>query len=226
MNIKTYDELENLTIEELEANRTEKGTFKSYTYYIVKNCGEYGTCLFVTHRNNIIYIDEQLFYDNDITYEELIKAMKSKLATKIFDFAELQAVTSYTDYRDKMDFLNNRYSKIYNAVSCFKREEELTEEQRETKAKGHFAKRISFAYYNNQEEVEQLNLLYDDLKNAIVECLKDEKQQEIAIRYELRNYECFYTYDIEDVLFLKDYGISEQKIIEVFKKCLKQNDNF
>ena len=96
------------------------------------------------------------------------------------------------------------------------------QEKRETKAKGHFAKRISFAYYNNQEEVEQLNLLYDDLKNAIVECMKDEKQQEIAIRYELANYECFYTYDIQDVFFLKDYGISEQKIIEVFKKCLKQ----
>lgn len=218
MIINTYDELKNLTIEQLEENKAEKGTFKNYTYYVLNDCGNYGTCLFVVGNNNIIYIDEQIQYSSTYSQEEVITKMKDRLQSEIFNLNEFNVVTSYRDYRNKMDFLNNTYQELYNAVSIYTNNEELTAEQQELKEKGVFATRISFCYYKNEEELTQLYTLLDNLEKALLECLKDEQQKEKAILYELHNYECFYTYDIEDILFLTEYGITEQEIINVFNK--------
>lgn len=225
MIINTYDELKNLTIEQLEENKAEKGTFKDYTYYVLNDCGNYGTCLFVVGNNNIIYIDEQIQYSSTYSQEEVITKMKDRLQSKIFNLNEFNVVASYRDYRNKIDFLNNTYQELYNAVSIYTNNEELTAEQQELKEKGVLATRISFCYYKNEEELTQLYTLLDNLEKALLECLKDEQQKEKAILYELNNHECFYTYDIEDILFLIEYGITEQEIINVFNKYKNKYDD-
>ena len=225
LTINKYEELKNLTIEQLEENKAEKGTFKDYTYYVLNDCGSYGTCLFVVGNNNIIYIDEQIQYNSTYSQEEVITKMKDRLQCKIFNLNEFNVVTSYRDYRNKMDFLNNTYPELYNAVSIYTRDEDLTVEQKKLKKNGMLATRISFCYYKNQEELTQLYTLLDNLEKALLECLKDEEQKEKAILYELNNHECFYTYDITNVLFLTTYNITEKEIAKVFNKYKNKYDD-
>ena len=177
--INTYDELKNLTIEQLEENKAEKGTFKDYTYYVLNDWGNYGTCLFIVGNNNIIYIDEQIQYNSTYSQEEVITKMKDRLQSQIFNLNEFNVVTSYRDYRNKRNFLNNVYQNLYNAVSIYTNNEELTAEQQELKEKGVLATRISFCYYKNEEELTQLYTLLDNLEKALLECLKDDQQENL-----------------------------------------------
>ena len=84
LTINNYEELENLSIKTLEENATEKGTYKSYTYYFVDTKPYYDTCLFVVGNNKIIYIDEQLQYSNELTTEQAKEMMLNKMKSKIF----------------------------------------------------------------------------------------------------------------------------------------------
>lgn len=220
LTINEYEELKNLSIKTLEENATEKGTYKSYTYYFIDTKPYYNTCLIVVGNNKIIYIDEQLQYDNKLTTEQVKDKMLNKMKTKIFDLTEFSKVESYTEYLNKLDFLNNIYRHLYNSVSVYNNTP--TRQEKMIKGKNFYANNIAFCYFENAEELELLNILYKNLEIAIKECLRDEKQQEQAIEYEIYNHETTYTFDLTELAFLTHYGITTQKIKETFNKVLKK----
>jgi hypothetical protein len=56
-----------------------------------------------------------------------------------------------------------------------------------------------------------------DLKDKIKNL--DKKEREKAIEYELSNYECYYTCEIDNALdSLKEYGISREEVVRVYQK--------
>lgn len=220
LTINEYEELKNLSIKTLEENALEKGTYKSYTYYFIDTKPYYDICLIVVGNNKIIYIDEQLQYDNKLTTEQVKDKMLNIMKTKIFDLTEFSKVESYVEYLNKLNFLNNIYRHLYNSVSVYNNTP--TKEEKSIKDKNFYANNIAFCYFENAEELEFLNILYKDLEHAIRECLQDEKQQEQAIEYEIYNHETTYTYNLTDIAFLIQYGITAQKIKETFNKVLKK----
>lgn len=220
LTINNYEELENLSIKTLEKNATEKGTYKSYTYYFIDTKPYFDSCLLVVGNGKIIYIDEQLQYNNKLTTEQIKDKMLNKMKTKIFDLTEFSKVESYAEYLNKLDFLNNIYRHLYNSVSVYNNTP--TRKEKRIKGKNFYANNIAFCYFENAEELELLNILYKNLEIAIKECLRDEKQQEQAIEYEIYNHETTYTYNLTDIAFLIQYGITAQKIKETFNKVLKK----
>lgn len=61
-------------------------------------------------------------------------------------------------------------------------------------------------------------------KNGKILFLKENNSYDI-IKYELANYECFYTHDLEDAFcVLADYGFSYEQVLEVFHKELPKYD--
>tara|TARA_R110000851_G_scaffold39729_7_gene100723 strand:+ start:1056 stop:1439 length:384 start_codon:yes stop_codon:yes gene_type:complete len=68
-----------------------------------------------------------------------------------------------------------------------------------------------------------------DLKQARIDAVakdKEENTAEAIIERELSNYECYYTYDIDDAISsLSDYGYSNDKILEVFHATKGRHDD-
>lgn len=69
-----------------------------------------------------------------------------------------------------------------------------------------------------------------DWANVIAEGIKQdlkENGKEKIINRELENYECYYTGDVtEAVYYVSDYGITEQEVIEVYRKNKDNYDLF
>lgn len=69
-----------------------------------------------------------------------------------------------------------------------------------------------------------------DWANVIAEGIKQdlkENGKEKIINRELGNYECYYTGDVtEAVYYVSDYGITEQEVIEVYRKNKDNYDLF
>lgn len=221
--INSYEELENIGVDILEKESKIKDNFKNYKYYILETGGYYGVCLFVAYDNRIIYIDEQLHYNNTTT-DQATQKMLIKMSKKIFNFDEFDIVEDYNDYNNKIDFLNNYYSKMYNSVSIYKTDNATIYEHKIIK-NGFLATRIAFRYFEKEEDLDRLYELYDKTEKAIIECLKDKTKREQAILYELENYECFYTWDTSRVLFLTAYGIKKEEIAQVFNDHLKEHED-
>ena len=222
--IDSYDELENLSITELEKNYFKKAQYKNYTYYFVRTIGYYGICLIVVANDKVIYIDEELQYNIKIykTKTAIKDAMLKKMQSKMFNLDEFNIVTDYDEYLNKIDFLNNYYTKMYNSVSYY-RTNEATPKQKKIIAKNYFADKISFCYFDNKEDLDRLNELHQQVCNAVVECLKDKDKKEQAILFELENHECFYTWELQPLGFLLAYGITANEIKQVFDKHLKEH---
>ena len=222
--IDSYDELENLSITELEQNCFKKAQYKNYTYYFVRTIGYYGICLIVVANDKVIYIDEELQYNIKIykTKTAIKDAMLKKMQSKMFNLDEFNIVTDYDEYLNKIDFLNNYYTKMYNSVSYY-RTNEATPKQKKIIAKNYFADKISFCYFDNKEDLDRLNELHQQVCNAVVECLKDKDKKEQAILFELENHECFYTWELQPLGFLLSYGITANEIRQVFDKHLKEH---
>ena len=222
--IDSYDELENLSITELEKNYFKKAQYKNYTYYFVRTIGYYGICLIVVANDKVIYIDEELQYNIKIykTKTAIKDAMLKKMQSKMFNLDEFNIVTDYDEYLNKIDFLNNYYTKMYNSVSYY-RTNEATPKQKKIIAKNYFADKISFCYFDNKEDLDRLNELHQQVCNAVVECLKDQDKKEQAILFELENHECFYTWELQPLGFLLAYGITANEIKQVFDKHLKEH---
>jgi|14BtaG_2_1085337.scaffolds.fasta_scaffold11058_3 hypothetical protein len=72
---------------------------------------------------------------------------------------------------------------------------------------------------NAREFHEVLMNAMNEHKAYMRNLLEDTKEREELIKYELNNYECFYTGDIyQCVESLKEYDISRDEIAEVFQK--------
>lgn len=222
--IDSYDELENLSITELEKNYFKKAQYKNYTYYFVRTIGYYGICLIVVANDKVIYIDEELQYNIKIykTKTAIKDAMLKKMQSKMFNLDEFNTVADYEEYLNKMDFLNNYYAKMYNSVSYY-RTGKATPKQKKIIAKNYFADKISFCYFDNKEDLDRLNELHQQVCNAVVECLQDKDKKEQAILFELENHECFYTWELQPLGFLLGYGITANEIRQVFDKHLKEH---
>lgn len=220
--INSYEELENLSVKDIEENYYKKENYKNYTYYLVGTKGYYGICLFVIVNNRIIYRDMELHYQTYKTKKEIEQAMIEKMQNSIFNLDEFDKVESYKDYLNKIDFLNNYYDKMYDSISIY-RTDKATAHQKEIINKNFLAKTISFCYFDNKEDLDRLEDLHNRVETAVIECLKDSEQKEQAILYELENHECFYTWDISDILFLGSYGITREEISAVFHKYLKEH---
>lgn len=224
--IDSYDELENLSITELEQNCFKKAQYKNYTYYFVRTIGYYGICLIVVANDKVIYIDEELQYNTTIykTKTAIQNAMLKKMQSKMFNLDEFNTVADYEEYLNKIDFLNNYYAKMYNSVSYY-RTNETTPKQKKIIAKNYFADKISFCYFDNKEDLDRLNDLLAQLEKAILVCLKDQDKKEQAILFELENHECFYTWELQPLGFLLGYGITANEIRQVFDKHLKEHED-
>ena len=58
-------------------------------------------------------------------------------------------------------------------------------------------------------------------KKELAELRKDEKNKAKAIEYELSNYECYYTGDIDDVVELFEGVFTREEIQEVYKNIIE-----
>lgn len=220
--IENYHQLENLTLAELEDNCTEKGNYKDYTYYFIDTQPYYDLCLIVVGNNKIIYIDEQLQYSEKLTQEQVKEKMLTTMQSKIFDLTEFGKVANYKEYLNKLDFLNNIYRHLFNSVSVYNGTP--TKEEKAIIDKGFYAKKIAFCYFEKQEELALLDVLYSNLEDAIKECLQDEEQQKKAIEYEIINHETMYSHELGELAFLMSYGIKAQTIKNVYAEFCRTHE--
>lgn len=217
--IGSYDELENLSITELEKNYFKKAQYKNYTYYFVRTIGYYGICLIVVANDKVIYIDEELHYNN-LTKNQLVTKLTAKATKELYTEHELmEDITDYMDYWHKLNYLNNYYQKQCESVSIY---HDHTQAEKEN---WHYANFISFCYYKEEKDYNKLCELFDHIEQQHHEKLNEENYFRNAIAYELSN--CEYIYGGYDSLYraLGSLGLTPKTLTKEQERITQEEIN-
>lgn len=186
--INKYEELENITEEQAKATTFKTIKIKDFEGYFIHTQGYYGIVFLIYKNNRLVYIDEQLHYNHIKSNKELFTTMIKKANRELFTNKELmEDITDYTDYTQKINFLNNYFQKTCESVSIY---DSITEEQEKS---WYLAPFISFCYYKNITDYEKLKTMYEHLKTQHKQRLvTNSKYFRDAISYELYNHEVIY----------------------------------
>lgn len=83
------------------------------------------------------------------------------------------------------------------------------------------------ACYCDKNTVKQFVYEYNEIHRKAKELFLNENNKEDIIKYELSNYECYYTGDISEAYeVLKSYNFTIDEVREVYRKELQNMDDF
>ena len=220
LKIENYEQLEQLTEQQAKENSTKEVKIKDFNGYFVNTTPYYGLTLLVYKNTHLVYIDEQIQYNNK-KGKNLITTMIDRATAKLYAQNELiDELQDYTDYCNKMNFLNNYYQKQCEAVSIY------NEKGKQAKADGwHYADFISFCYYKDKQDYNTLKETYNNIEKQHHEKLNEENYFRNAIADELSN--CEYIYGGYDSLCraLDSLGLTPKTLTEQQKSITQEEIN-
>lgn len=218
LKIENYEELEILREEQASKFAIQKNSIKDFNGYIVATAGYFGLVLLVYKNDNLVYIDEQLHYPNELADDEIVAKMIEKANQKLFAEHEIeQPLKNYTDFWLKLDFLNNYYSKYHNGISMYNADEKCKN--------WYFAGFISFCYYKKEEDFNNLKKLYEKLTEQHLKKLNTKAYFNKAIKFELANHEAMYGGWDSVINALNSIGLTLENLTDWQKIATKQAYN-
>ena len=219
LGIYTYQELEQMTVEQLKEYAFMVKPLKDeYTIYAVNTLPYYGVVISVAYGERIIYRDVQLHYHHYENSLQGVKRMLEKAKYSVLSDEELTApLDEYTDYRNRMNFLNNIAPKKWEYVSMFCIGASSEEEKRFIENAYPCAK-IGFCYFKEKEAVEYIEKMLKAVECLHEAAMRRENYFRKAISYELANHEAGYTCRYDDAL--AGMGILYSKLSPEFQSIV------
>ena len=194
VHIENYEQLQSPVKSEIEAKAICKWDYKGYTCFLVDSEPFYYGVLYIYNNNKLIKYNSYVF-EHVRTLEAAEKNCLTFIKNHLFTLEELKDFTSYADYRNKVDFLNNTARKHFEHVSAY---DEVSEKKKES---WYYTPNICFCYFKDKAAADLINNSYDTLyKNYSDRILKDLDLFREAISYELSNHEACITCDVEESL--------------------------
>lgn len=223
--IENYEKLKGMSEEQLKENCIFSEDFKGYNIYLIKSEPYYGLITYVIKNGNFIYSSQT--YKREISdYLSHFEQEMKYLNNLLFTDEELQKIGNYRDYRNKVDFINNRLQREYKFVSIWG---EKTPENEEFIKKGYYLNKICFGYVDTKEAQERILSLYENLEKQHWE--KIEKRLDYfrsAVAFELSNHEAGYTGEYEEGLRAVGYrfeNLTAERQNIVIQELRKQMKN-
>ena len=219
LKIEKYEQLEQITEQQAKENATKEIKIKDFNGYFVNTEPYYGLTLFVYKNTHLVYIDEELHYNN-LTKNQLVTKLTAKATKELYTENELfEDITDYMDYWHKLNYLNNYYQKQCESVSIYN---DHTQAEKEN---WHYANFISFCYYKEEKDYNKLCEMFDHIEQQHHEKLNEENYFRNAIAYELSN--CEYIYGGYDSLCraLGSLGLTPKTLAEEQKRITQEEIN-
>ena len=201
-----YEQIENLTEEDVKEHSEEQTTIKGYNCYFINLPPYFNYSVLVYKNGHHIIEDFELHHSNKNGDKEALKKLYiENLKNRLFTPEEIDTPIMTHLEEDRKDyFVKNYYYKQYDHLSLFyigdKQKEEL---ERKINEEGYkYGVRAAFSSFKTEEEQK-------DVANIINTFIKRQKEYKKKgginyfrehIRYELFNHEYGYTIDPTDAL--------------------------
>ena len=227
-----WDDMTSATLEQLERVAIIKKRVKGFDAFLVKCAPHYGFTWFAFENGEGITESRCIYIESSIHYKlnsyggsnyRMIRAMLEKVEKTLFTDEELNApIKDYDEYRRKDYFVRNylpRRWKYESAFHIIRSEQE--EQEREERIRRHFPyySQVAFAYFPLSGCVDYLKKRAEIVEKRYQEFMSNAEQRESAILYELFNYECFYSWDLDGVIdHFRGTGITAAEIQKVFNR--------
>lgn len=187
--ISRYELEEKMNEFQINEIALEKISHKGFNSYIVKdNNGNFEELNCITFYNG-----EKIKYVCNIDYVANVKGLvnyieycKKELNKKLFTKEDVKTISNYTDYRNKVDFVCNRYYQVLGGKTIYSDNVDIKK----------YKYKYSIFLFDKEENLNEFIKTYDLLKLIFKNKMELDKQFfKSAVKYEMFNHESPIDYD-------------------------------
>ena len=200
MKSSTIYEIEALTQDEAEQNKTKKHIIKGHECYLIDLGGYFGySCIVFKNNHHIYFMNDYELHHQGKNRDELTAIYLEKMNNLLFTEAELmEPVKTYDEYTRKSYYVRNYWVMQFDHVSSF-----YIGEPDERQKKAHNTMifcPVCFCYVNDIEIVKNAKMFIYNIESTYREAMKDNEIFRSMISYELANHEAGITCSAEAAL--------------------------
>lgn len=206
------EQIKALTIEKVVQMALETEEIKGYTVFFVDFKNRFGYSALVFKGNKQIYcVNEYQLHYSETDSKILKKKFVDTLNKKLYTLEELKTVTSYADYKNKINYLRNYHIQEFDHISIFGIGKTLEAPE------NYIYNPVSFCCCP-EEIVKTEKSALETLEKAFEKLLQDDEVFRKMIRYELANHEACITCRYDDTL--SDLGFRFEELLEHRQKIV------